>query len=498
MATSATPTSGDVPVVGDTSAPRSALYRAVWRWHFFAGLFTIPVIVLLCITGIVYLFRPQLDGLMYGHLRDVPVGHDQATYQSQLAQVQRAFPKATIVSAQPPPEADRSTQFDIVTADGDNRSVYVDPYSTRLLGSRDNDRSLTQIALLLHGSLMTGSWLGNEKWGDWFIEIIAGWAILLLVTGIILWWPRGVRRTTMRGVLVPRWRHNSSRVTWRDVHAITGVLFAFISLFFLVTGMAWTGWWGTKYQEVATKVGSSYPDALLNGVSSTKVGDLATTGKTPWASSSLPVALSGEPGNKATHIQHHGAGVVSWDPTKGAPLDAVVTSAQKLGFKPGYAIFFPADETGSYSVNLGPDLDPAPNQSALDARVAFIDQYTAEPLQSVNFSQFGVMAQATDLGISLHEGREWGIWSQLLALLGTVAILLSCATSLVMWRKRRPKGVGAPKRVPSRRATVTVLGVGVGLGILFPLLGLSIAAVLILDLFVIRRIKPLARIFGSA
>ena len=120
---------------------------------------------------------------------------------------------------------------------------------------------------------------------------------------------------------------------------------------------------------------------------------------------------------------------MSWDPTKGAPLDAVVTSAQKLGFEPGYAIFFPADETGSYSVNLGPDLDPAPNQSALDARVAFIDQYTAEPLQSVNFSQFGVMAQATDLGISLHEGREWGIWSQLLALLGTVAILLSCATS---------------------------------------------------------------------
>ena len=290
-------------------SPRSAFYRAVWRWHFYAGLFAIPVIVLLCLSGIVYLFRPQLDGLMYGHLRDVPVGHDQATYQSQLVSGRGAFPKATIVSAQPPPEADRSTQFDIVTADaGDNRSVYVDPYSTRLLGSPGQRSQPDTDRVVVAWLADDRPWLGNEKWGDWFIEIIAGWAILLLVTGIILWWPRGVRRTTMRGVLVPRWRHNSSRVTWRDVHAITGVLFAFISLFFLVTGMAWTGWWGTKYQEVATKVGSSYPDALLNGVSSTKVGDLATTGKTPWASSSLPVALSGEPGNKATQSSTTGRG----------------------------------------------------------------------------------------------------------------------------------------------------------------------------------------------
>jgi uncharacterized iron-regulated membrane protein len=498
MTANAHPSPGAVPVTEAPAVPRSAFYRAVWRWHFYAGLFAIPVIVLLCLSGIVYLFRPQLDGLMYGHLRNVPVGHDQTTYQRQLDAVNEAYQGAFVVSALPPPETGRSTQFDIVTEAGDNRSVYVNPYTAQVIGSRDNDRNPVQIALLLHGSLMTGSWLGSEKWGDRFLEIVAGWSILLVVTGLILWWPRGRRRGRLRGVVVPRLRSPSTRTRWRDVHAITGVMFSFITLFFLVTGMAWTGWWGNKYQEIATNVGSTYPHQITDGVSSKTLGDLPATGKTPWASSSLPVALSGEPGGKHVHVQHHGSGIVKWDPAAGAPLDAIVTRAQILGFPPGFAIFFPFDGTGSYSITLGPDLDPAPNQSAFDERTAFVDQYTAETLDDVKFSQFGTMAKATDLGISLHEGREWGIWSQILALLGTLAILLSSATSIVMWRKRRPKGLGAPKRVASKRVTAIVVGVAAGLGVVFPLLGLSLLAVLVFDFVVLRRIKPLARALGMA
>ena len=56
------------------SAKQSGLYRAVWRWHFYAGLFTIPVIVMLCLTGTVYLFKPQIEGVLYGHLMHVTPG----------------------------------------------------------------------------------------------------------------------------------------------------------------------------------------------------------------------------------------------------------------------------------------------------------------------------------------------------------------------------------------------------------------------------------------
>jgi uncharacterized iron-regulated membrane protein len=36
-------------------------YPTVWRWHFYAGLFCIPFILWLSLTGGVYLFKPQIE-----------------------------------------------------------------------------------------------------------------------------------------------------------------------------------------------------------------------------------------------------------------------------------------------------------------------------------------------------------------------------------------------------------------------------------------------------
>ena len=42
-------------------APGAALYRTIWRWHFYAGLLVLPFIFFLSITGSIYLFKPQID-----------------------------------------------------------------------------------------------------------------------------------------------------------------------------------------------------------------------------------------------------------------------------------------------------------------------------------------------------------------------------------------------------------------------------------------------------
>src|SRR6187200_244186 len=39
----------------------SITYRALWRWHFHAGLFCIPFVIVLGLTGSIYLFKPQID-----------------------------------------------------------------------------------------------------------------------------------------------------------------------------------------------------------------------------------------------------------------------------------------------------------------------------------------------------------------------------------------------------------------------------------------------------
>lgn len=375
--------------------------------------------------------------------------------------------------------------------------MFVNPYTGQVLGQRDNGKDPATIALALHGSLMTASWLGSETWSDRLIEIVAAWSIVLVVTGVYLWWPRGRQRRSLRGVLVPRLRAKGRRIPWRDIHAITGVMFSFVTLFFLITGMAWTGFWGTRFTQVADKLGAGYPPGTWDGATSTTVGELLPNGKSPWAMGNLPVAASGRP---AGH-QHGGAalseGELSCDPRGGAPLDAIVARAQQMGFPPGFSITTPEDETGSYTIGLFPDADPQPNRSAADERVAYIDQYTAEPLGDYRYAQFGPLGKATDFGISLHEGREWGLASQLLALAGALAILTSAATAVVMWRKRRPKGLGAPRKEPDRRLGIGVVVITAALGVLFPLLGLTLLAVLAFDALVARRVPRLAKALGA-
>ena len=39
----------------------TATYRTIWRWHFYAGLFVLPFVFILSVTGAIYLFKPQID-----------------------------------------------------------------------------------------------------------------------------------------------------------------------------------------------------------------------------------------------------------------------------------------------------------------------------------------------------------------------------------------------------------------------------------------------------
>ncbi|MDO9354455.1 MAG: PepSY domain-containing protein, partial [Solirubrobacteraceae bacterium] len=406
--------------------------------------------------------------------------------------------------------------------------------------------------------------------------------------GMYLWWPRG--RRGFRDALRPRLRSKASRTRWRDLHAITGVLFGFVTLFFLLTGLAWTGVWGTKFGEIAAKTGQHYPAGLYDGAES--VADTVKNGKAAWSAGEIPLAGSQFPqsgsgtasgqvsagggsgaghtheGDTANHNNHAAAGAngsapgsgtgdanggsstaqpqsvppgagsaeaepvgtlsaadvraitagrsdievkaggdghtghahadsLVWDPAKGAPLDAVVGRAQKMGFPAGFTIVYPTDEYGSYTLSKFPDADVDPNATAGSERIAYVDQYTALPIKDYGFDGFGTIGKATDFGIALHEGRQWGIWSQLFSLFGTLALLLSCATAVVMWRKRKPKGLGSPRRPPNRKLGAGVVVITLGLGLLFPLLGLSIVALLVFDFVIVRHVPPLRRALGA-
>lgn len=501
MAITDAPPASPAPAEPPTGGTSRTLYRAVWRWHFYAGLFAIPIIVLLSVTGMIYLFKPQLNQIMYGDYMNVKPAAQAAPYDQQRAAVLDRYPGASVEALHTPDNPGKATQFEITTAEGSTRAVWVNPYTAQVTGSKGQNNIL-QISKELHGTLVTGDFLTDKvgTYGDAYIEIVAGWTIVMLVTGVYLWWPRGTR-TGFRQAFTVRRREKNERLFWRDLHAVTGVLFAFFIFAFMVTGLVWTGVWGAKFSTQAAKVDgysygyygeadapSTFREALPNGASPWLFGNLPTT-----SGSQVAVSAGPQVGTAAND-----GGRLSWAPGTQAPLDAVIHSAQQeMG--PGSLYVIPPaadDPKASFFAGKWYDTDGKVNRSPTDLGGTYLDQYTGQVITTVGFGDATTTAQTIEWGIALHEGRAWGLWSQLIALAGTLSLLLSVASSLVMWRKRRPKGIGSPRKEPNRRIGFGILAVIAGLGLLFPLLGLSMVIILVLEYFVLRRIPPVARAFG--
>ena len=212
-----------------------SFYNLAWRWHFYAGLFVIPFMIMLSLTGIIYLFKPQLDQLMYADLLQVEASGPPLSADEMLGRVRAVYPQGSIGKYLPPADANSSAQF-VVKVGERTRTVFVDPYQGAILGTQDTRNNLQALARAVHSDLLIGTP------GDRLIELAAGWGVVLVVSGLYLWWPRG----RGAGVLWPR-LSAGGRLFWRDLHAVTGFWSALLLLFMLLTGMTWTGFWGKQF-----------------------------------------------------------------------------------------------------------------------------------------------------------------------------------------------------------------------------------------------------------
>ncbi len=453
------------------------MFRAFWRWHFYASFLVIPILLVLAVTGLIYLFRFQLEPLLHPDLMTVSAPSEtaiQQPYANQLAAVEREYPDATVVSMSEPREDGRSTVFSVTTDDGAARDVFVNPYGAEVLGSLDPDRTVSGIAVLLHGELMSGTV------GDLVIELGACWAIVMALTGYYLFvrgW-KARRRRLAKGAPGARLRSR---------HGVVGAVVGVGLLFLLVSGLPWTGLWGAKVQELATAQGSSLwseDHGALSDPTSSLDESLphSHSVEVPWGmgESEVPRSTAPEDGEEGRSV---------------ANLDTAVLAAADAGLRHPMTIALPADEEGVFSV-IGYAFD-APS----DERTVHVDRYGGEVVSTYGFDDYPVLAQVVAQGIGLHEGRSFGTWSMVGTTLMCLAIVFSCVTGPLMWWRRRPSrsgSMGAPRgRMPLRASPLLLVGL-VALGIFLPLFGLSVLAILLLDQLVVRRVPALAGWFDAA
>ena len=256
----------------------------MWRWHFYAGLLVLPFLVSLAITGGLYLFRDELDAIIHADLKRV-----------ELAAGARPIAPSAMVAAAlaaEPGRADPGAAAEITAATPDKGKAagYVDPYDGHVLGTLSDRGTVMWTIRTLHSLKYFGSTARA------LIEIAGGWAILLVGTGLYLWWPRA-RKGGQRGGLVTIRGTTRNRLFWRDTHAVTGRFVGGFIVFLAITGMPWSGVWGAKVNEWANGSNFGYPSGVRVDVPMSTL-KLAGTGQTTWSleQAELPQSASAATG----------------------------------------------------------------------------------------------------------------------------------------------------------------------------------------------------------
>jgi uncharacterized iron-regulated membrane protein len=155
----------------------------------------------------------------------------------------------------------------------------------------------------------------------------------------------------------------------------------------------------------------------------------------------------------------------------------------------------PGDDAGVYT--LSQDSMSYDSQDPTADRTVHVDQFTGKVLADVRYGDYSVAGKAMAVGIALHEA-QLGLWNFVLNTLYLLAILFLGVSGIVMWWKRRPSGVrlGAPPRpqdVPYAKGAILIT---LALSLTFPMLGLTLLAVMLLDVVVLSALPPLKRALG--
>lgn len=433
----------------------SSIYSSVWRWHFYAGLIFSPFLIILAFSGAVYLFKPQIETLLY---KDFYYVESESAIvlplSDQLESVKELYPDGNVTSLKQFDDPLRTTEISLLNH-GQVVSVYVNPYNAEILGTLDNDKKFTTIFKKLHSELIVGGTFANR-----IVELAACWAVILLITGLYIWWPRN--KVSIWGTILPR-IHKKGRVFWRDMHAVPAFWLSLFILILIATGLPWSGVMGPKIQNLAVPPQYAYSfGEKPKSITYTK--DVAAD--IPWANENLPVPSSID---------------IGYLPLT---LDEVNEIANSSSITKPYTISMPINESGVFTLSH--------NDTPKNLATLHLDQYSGAILSDVRFADFGSGAKLIEAGIALHEGRLFGLANQLIGLfvcLGFIGVIIS---SFVMWKKRKPAGkLGAPNKPKDKSVSLIVFIIMLGLGIIMPLVGLSIICIWVLDRLVIRKIKPL-------
>ena len=401
----------------------------LWKWHVIAGLITLPFMLLLAITGTIYLFKDNVNHQLYS---DKYFAHE-ATQSTQSLPLSQQLAAAQVASNKPiagvtlPTEANQNTVFTVKGKGRASNELFVDPYTGETKGTLNQRETLMFDVRKLHGELLL-----NTP-GTLVIELVASWFLVLIITGLYVWWPKS--GSGAAGFFTIRFNQGKQKL-WRDLHAVVSFWLSVFLLIILAGGMPWTDVFGDQLKWVQSKTDTGYP----------------------------------------AHWRGH-KNIDSVAPNKlNTPrlnLDNVANIAKTdLKLEGKITILLPKHSNDTYKVS---------NRSLFlnDQKVVYLDQYTGQTIKALTWDDVGILMDIRQVFMRLHQG-EYGLANWIVLLVVALFFTLSTIAGLVSYYKRKPEGSWGIPRVPSRfKVDNMLVSLILCLGVIFPMFGISLIVIFI-------------------
>jgi len=455
----------------------AAAYRRIWRWHFYAGLFCLPFIVILSLSGAVYLFKPQIDAYLDRPFDRLLLSGEPKRLDQQVAAALDGNPGARLIGLELRNAPSDAARVRLMNKDGEALRVLVRPDTLEIMAIEKEKSRFTSLMHDLHGELLLG------EPGAIAVELAGAWAIVMILTGLYLWWPAG--RVDLAGVFYPR-LGAGGRTFLKDLHSVTGFWLSLFALFFLISALPWTKVWGSSFKYLRS-IGAERA-----------VKQDWTTGPASAQAQRREMFDAARPRQSEAGDEH-----AAHNPHPSGDFANGLSDRHPVGFDKIAVRVFPLSL--AEPVLIAPPSSASPNWVARSdtqnrpLRVTLeFDPQSFQLVKQSGFADRPLVDRAIGVGVAAHEGQLFGWPNQLLGLLTALGYLVLVVSGALMWWRRRPMGIlGAPSEIlPRRRMAPALVGLIIALGLVLPTLGLSLLATLGCEALIRRRYPETSRWLG--
>lgn len=373
--------------------------KVIGQIHLWLGLVTGLVVLIVSITGCLFVFQKEISDLIHRETFFVkpPVSAVTLPYSTLLKKAEQALGKDRPVNFSTTYK-DKEHAWEFMTYKaGDPKaltyfgsidfyeSVFINPYTGAVIGLHDYKYDFFNIVKFIHWSLLL-----NDTYGQNIVGYSTLIFVFMLITGMIMWWPKKWSKTNINKSFKIKWKAGFKRVVY-DLHNVSGFYVMLITLILALTGMVFAfKWFQTTVYVVAS--GSVTPPEIKQVKSK------------PAPSASYPVDIAF---NKAK-VLLPASDRINVSPAAGADGVIYIYGIQ------GKETYYHAD--------------------ALQ-----FDQYSGKLLYRRNYEEQNAGEKLIGMNYDIHVGAILGLPGKIIAFIASLVAASLPVTGFMIWLNRKKK-----------------------------------------------------------